>query len=274
MISHVEVKNRVHLPFKWITEETSPFQNGERYDFAPIGINLLVGPNGSGKSTLLKTISKFTMCNLLGIPFIAHRELQEMEDYFPSRYMYMMKDRKKPGLHIEKDDGLCYYMKSGKLIGTAGQTTSYPLDGHLNEAKISWENQRCSDGQSQIRELNRFIERFDKHTSPLVSDTHIWDKYDQEKLDLANSWMGSGNGTPTMLLDEPDRNLDFVQSEKLWEALFSVSHRYQIIVVSHYLPILLRQSNLNIITLKDDLYKDQGIESYLQHCKAYGKEKP
>lgn len=269
MIKSVTITNNASLPIKWITEEKSPFRNGDIFNFSPVGINVIFGPNGSGKSTLMKMLAKLTFCYEVGTPVIDHETLMYLEDYLPQKW-YSRGKRKELGITIDKDTGICYYLKSGKMVGLIGGTTKYPKTGYMDEFKESCRIQEHSDGQIQTKELDRLILRLEKHKVPEAPTCYISGEDDKKKIEVANKMMGTGEGIPTIFMDEPDRNMDYVQSSILWDKLRTLESKYQIIIASHHIP-LLNKEGVNVIPFKDDTYAGIGIPSYIRHCKSFLK---
>jgi len=272
MITSVEVVNNVNFPYEGGEERPPVFNNGEKIEFSPSKVNLIFGPNGSGKTTLLETIAKFTFCYEVGVPYISTTAVRDLDKFFTAKYYTSLRkyEATEKGLKIIKDKGLCYFMKSGKVIGLAGRTTKYPLEGFLEKAKKSWVLHRCSDGQIQSREMDRLFETLMEHQGQVLTKFYEFDEADKRTFKQAQEMTGTGEGLGTILLDEPDRNLDFIQSEILWNKLEELSKTYQIIVASHYVPALFRP-NINLIPLRDTVYQDMGIVSYIEHCKSLSR---
>lgn len=263
MLQRVLIKDNTNLPLSYASD-LETFRDGVEYKFKP-GINIIVGPNGSGKSTLIRMLSMFFWCNTgmesnyekgLGLNLNdcdrMFNEDESLRDGIVINHDYITKVFiLKPYKDMKQEEdllsiesfSLMYHSKSSSV----GEGTSLSLQSLFN--LMFKEGQTYDFITKKLKEKIGYVgdywrERYKKFL-----------KYYEENRIIP----GSSEKEITVLMDEPDRNLDIFKIDDLYEVLSFHKPQTQIIASIHN-PLLIYKlsevKDINFIELEENyLYK-------------------
>jgi energy-coupling factor transporter ATP-binding protein EcfA2 len=253
MITKVVIKDNENSPVKYI-HNLDNFSNGKEYTFNP-GVNIVVGPNGSGKSTLLKLIEKYLLIdrdkikksNISDLINIASGELYDgaevYSDYITTAFRYCNENEM-----------------------TQDQEWMSSFDSFMN----TWNSRVSSTGQSMLINLedlfNRMFSSKTNYTFPLeeIQEENEWCKKNGDTDNKFSKYLKyvknhivectEDNYEYTVLIDEPDRNLDIKNIKEIYGILNERKEHTQIISVIHN-PILIYKlskiKDINFIEMEE-----------------------
>lgn len=230
MITKIEIVDNERLTKRYAKKV---FKNGDVFEFKP-GVNIMIGPNGSGKTTLLETISDLGFCS------------ESMVSELPNMFLKLMDlfddDGKVLGgakIHCDWGKALFRYLPVSEMKGD---------DMILKNADhISLFMSRGSTGENMMTGLGMLFKRmFDGvgHKFPingleerLENANDVWKPRIQGLLDYYSENKVEGDEY-TILMDEPDRNLDINNIGTIEKILSFHKPLTQIIAVIHN-PLLI-----------------------------------
>lgn len=249
-----------------------------RIEFAP-DLNILFGPNGSGKSAILTAAAELTFCRQGGTPQLNHYRSQ---DYFewekPGSWSSSWQERmalredpryveggflKKNGIQLEKDSQPVFY--HDPLLKPGLYKESHFDDDFFSEALLSMKLNSLSLGQQAKKRFERLMERIDaflasgmKFEDKLKTPAKDFsgrphDRYSRYKVIVEELLAGNidEEGKPTLLLDEPERNMDFEEQVAFWTTTIpELNQRFQLIVATHC-PFALFLSHAKYIEMEE-----------------------
>jgi len=226
MVTKVVINNNEDTPIGYLPKLRA-FKNGKAYEFRP-GVNIIVGKNGCGKTTLMNLIKKYLLvdhsecsagewnCNINDICF-GLRGKKHMyagagvyADYRRNTFRLCHKGERKENDEIFADD-----FSTSEFFGQVWSST----------------------GQGVLHSLSSLFDRMFGEGARLLFDyTQFADnylpymKYIHDHLIEGDEW--------TVLMDEPDRNLDIENIAKIRGILNIHKPHTQIIAVIHN-PLLI-----------------------------------
>ena len=266
MIHNIKIKNLKNSKFKYLLNLGSDIAdtliNTKEITFNK-GLNVIIGENGCGKSTLINMLSTYTFCNdgeskiILGL----------YKDSISSLFTDSL------GKNVKMLDGIIvnndYRLKVIKLVLEDSRGTEDTLKNFLNFANFV-NSRGLSEGQKLIYSIGNTINRlfssdlrFD--LSPLKDSVNdLWKKYQEDvKKYITNNQVNEIDPTYSLLMDEPDRNLDILNVNQILTILSNQKPNGQMIVSIHN-PLLIyalsKQEGVNWIELSKG-YLDSVIEN-------------
>lgn len=245
MIRKIKFKDLEKLPLncKYI-KNTNIFKNDQEIEFSE-GLNLIIGKNGCGKSTLINIIGSYLMCNTLMRSKVSSIELSNIINY-DSDFNYFILD----GVDVEAD----YRVSTFKIIDKA---EGNPLNGeNVPESFIiNSEISHKSRGESNLSRLGVLSSMM---YNPKLHRFDVSEYENNDKFKLFSDYIKRNNYIPktprfTLLLDEPDNNLDMYEIDKLGNDLIEGSETSQILAVVHNPALIykLSQYDINIIEMSE-----------------------
>lgn len=261
MLQRVLIKDNTNLPLSYASD-LETFRNGTEYNFKP-GINIIVGPNGSGKSTLIRMLSMFFWCSTgmessyekgLGLNdcdkmFNKDGSLQDgiviNHDYLTKVFIL------KPYKDMKQDEDL--------------------LD--INSFSLMFYSRQSSVGEGTVLSLQSLFkmmfkegQTYDFITKELESRVNSVNDYWRERYKKFLKYYEENKIIPgpsekeiTVLMDEPDRNLDILNINDVYQVLSFHKPQTQIIASIHN-PLLIYKlsgvEDINFIELEENyLYR-------------------
>ena len=258
MITSVEFTDVNDCPHHYIKDV---FKNGDVFNFKD-GVNIIIGKNGSGKSTLLNLISMYTLCettmmsavpsNAIEYPRIfkddntVYNGVLIHHDYISKVFKY------KPAIEMNNDEAQQNFTNFNLYINTVkascGEGTMVALNCLFNElfGKNNYEYpikklQEIADSSNDVWKANI---------------TSLLNYYKANRCKL-NNW------SITVLLDEPDRNLDIDNIQQLYGILSYQKENTQLICVIHNPMLIYKLSKVEHINFVEL------TEGYLDSIKKF-----
>lgn len=246
MLQSVYIKDNQNTPYSYIPKL---FKNDTLFNFNP-GVNILIGPNGSGKSTILNIISLYLWCG----------DKLESQLHWDNFRLFSDDNELKDGVIVKHDfctkvfqykhykdfkseqEGLINFsnfktMFKGKR-SSAGENTLIALDQLFD---TMFDPNRTKDECSfVINEIIDIIEKSEVNDYYLKRYKALYKYYKEnrvvpEKLQF------------TVLMDEPDRNLDITKIDEIYGILSSERDDTQLIVSIHNPILIYKLSKLSYI---------------------------
>lgn len=246
MLTKVTITDNKNTPLPYIP---NLWDNGASWEFKP-GINIIVGENGCGKSTLLNLIATFGLCKNsivsklpdLNAPF----EVLKLDPFFNTSILGDKEESLKDGCIINMDyQGVVFrYFPAAEQKGNDGMEDIEMLSLYMERG--------CSStGESMTDALAVLIKRMNgekKVNFPIAdlkkyadSANDVWkprlnmllDYYKENRIPVTQE-----DFEFTVLMDEPDRNLDIDHIKQLYNILSYHRPMTQIVAVVHN-PVLI-----------------------------------
>lgn len=260
MITSVKIKDNTKTPFEYVSD-IEAFENGREFIFKP-GVNVIVGKNGSGKSTLLNIISMYALCEKSMCSEIPIEALD-----FPPIFDDDDDDKVLDGIDISSD----YAGKVFRLLPSAEINRDSVLK-NISNLDLYVNNIRRSYGEKVVLSLESLFNLMfgqKDYTFPIQDlveykkkSNAFWIKridsllkyYKRNRITLAES-----SFEYTVLMDEPDRNLDIDNIMQIYNVLSFHKLQTQIIAIVHNPALIYKLSKLdcvNFIEMTEGYLKD------------------
>lgn len=264
MIKRIDFSDIKNAPIGYL-EDIDFFNKNKSVTFKS-GINVIVGLNGCGKTTLLNLIRRYTLC------------LTNMTSICPSGNMEFTELLSKPsndnkicdGIKVVSDyQGVIFNMLDYKVLEGESNClqNSTKFQAYLNVIN-------CSTGEGISSGLDTlFNVMFDPKTSlefpiknlkEIAINKHSPAQSKAEQLlqyykENSFQYNNPKDFEFTVLMDEPDRNLDINKIKEVYNILSQKKENTQIIAVVHN-PILIyrlsKSKHVNIIEMTKGYVKD------------------
>lgn len=225
------------------------------------GTNIIIGENGSGKTTLIKMLTNYTFCwsgrtNLeLGI---------ESKDSVHQLFNY---NEFYSGIVVKND----YRLKVFKTIQNSDIKHHEQLN-NIDFFERALTKSKKSDGENQLYSISKTINE--------MFSTSASTNFDVLNQDVNDTWKNycniikqyikdnsvnetEDNYAITLMMDEPDRNLDINNIKQIYTILSNPKDNGQIIVTLHnplLIYSLLKMPDINVIELSKG-YKDKIVKT-------------
>lgn len=266
MIREINIVDNSRSPIKYLSK-LQAFNNGVNLKFNP-GVNIIIGKNGSGKSTLMKLLYKF---------FLIEREMksrcphftEEPALTFPSIFDNI--DNKiLDGVKVKAD------YKGSVFRFFPGDEARQKADESFSNFKMAFNSASSSVGESTINNIwSLFDMMFDQtdYNFPINDIIQLRDRsndvwkdrfnqvlkyYQENSIDISDE-----DYEFTVLMDEPDRNLDIDNIKEIYDILSYHKPQTQIIAVIHNPILILKLSKLDHINFIEL------TEGYLESIKYF-----
>lgn len=246
MITSIKITDNKRTPLRYLLD-IDAFKNDTEYKFTP-GINVIIGRNGCGKSTLLNLIAMYTFCTdtmsssvpsvALSFPCIWDDE-NRVFDGIEIHADYVGKVfRMLPHMEMKKDD----------ILDNIENFTSY-----VNGTD-------CSSGEKGIVALNSLFKSmfstkdYAFPITELLERSKGYNEMWKRKIDNLIQYYKNNHIKVdeesfeyTVLMDEPDRNLDVQNIMEVYEVLSFHKPQTQIIAVIHNPALIYKLSKLDCV---------------------------
>lgn len=254
MIEKVIINDNTNTPFGY-TDELDAFYNGREFDFKT-GVNIIIGENGSGKSTLLNIISQVTLC---------HRNIMSTMPNTAYEYPNIIDNlghKLRDGVDVKCDylNKVFRFRPKSDFNHQEEQNDSINFNSYLNSMNASVGEQTMVavnvlfDTMFSTKDLKFPI---DKLFEAQKSANDVWSDLINKLLKYYKRnaiKMDSSNREFTILMDEPDRNLDIENLKHIYSVLSFHKEYTQIIACVHN-PILIyklsKLEDVNIIEMEE-----------------------
>ena len=214
------------------------------------GKNIIIGENGSGKTTLMNLLRDYTMCN-------------PDKTNINTKNYYLHKFFDERGLLDEKEENLLdgvdvkanYDIKYHYLVENYGKSDISEMEvlmktfSTTNKSMGEMLKTRTSILLQESFQDSRAEYKFTEILNKLkLGVNSLWG----ERLDELVKYYSKNNikedvSIFTVLLDEPDRNLDIYGLEELYPVLSYPKERNQVIAVIHNIALIYKLSKLKNI---------------------------
>lgn len=231
MITSVKINDNKRIPFGYISD-IKAFENGAEFEFQP-GVNIIIGKNGSGKSTLLNLISMYTLCDktmcskipiyALGFPSIFDEDkvfdgIDVKADYAGKVFRLMSHIEMENDEILDSIDNFGLYMNG--LSGSFGEKAVCSISSLFNFMF----NQK--DYGFPIDELKKRKEGTNELWASRIES--LLDYYKKNRVEVPEK-----DFEFTVIMDEPDRNLDIENIMQIYDILSFHKPKTQIIAAIH-----------------------------------------
>lgn len=241
MITEIYIRDNENTPITYLPK-LDKFKNGTKYEFKE-GVNVIVGENGSGKTTLLNLIRAYLLvddkecdkgnynCNInkLFRSFYNEKSMLDGVDVYAD---YERNTFRLCHANEISDDGV---MKDFNSFGTYVTQKHSSTGESVNIALTSLFNMMFSANAKLKYDYGKLADMYPMYV-----------EYVSKHKIKGNEW--------TIIMDEPDRNLDIEHIDEILEILSFHKEQTQIISVVHN-PLLIyslsKNKEVNIIELTD-----------------------
>ena len=237
MIERVLIRDNKNAPLHYLSD-LDAFKNGTEYVFKP-GVNVIVGENGSGKTTLLKLIERYLLVDksecslgmyggviraLVGLKEAVPDGIDVYADYDKNTFRLCHKAEK------NNDDMMSSFSAFGETFLQMHSSTGEGVNIALN----SLFKRNFSEDAKLKFDYNKVGERVKSYGEYIKN----------HRVQVHDEW--------TIILDEPDRNLDIDNIGNIKNILSFHKKNTQVIAVVHN-PLLIyalsKKKNINLIEL-------------------------
>jgi predicted ATPase len=241
MIYKVVIKDNQKSPIRYLPDLDN-FQNGKEFIFKP-GVNIIVGENGCGKTTLMNLIRKYLMVDYMDC------DKGEYRCNINSLYDGLGQMSFLDGIDVYAD-----YWKNIFRLSHAGEKEQSQELKTFEDFGTMFTQRHSSTGEGVLVAINSLFNYMFSKKAQLTYDYSQFKESDPLYWKYVKSHQQEGSDEWTILMDEPDRNLDIENVDTIKNILSFHKPQTQIIAVVHS-PLLIcslsKKKDINIIEMTE-----------------------
>lgn len=240
MVYTVVIKDNKNSPINYLSD-LQAFKNGTEYTFKP-GVNIIVGENGCGKTTLMNIIKKYLMVDYTECNKGMYR------CNINSLYEGALDNK----ALLDGVDVYADYQKNTFRLSHAGEKESKQAIETFEDFGTMFTQRHSSTGESVLVAINSLFSYMFSKKAQLIYDYSQFKESDPLYWEYIKSHQQEGSDEWTILMDEPDRNLDIENIDQIKGILSFHKPQAQMIAVVHN-PLLIcslsKNKSINIIEM-------------------------
>lgn len=272
MIAELNIVDVPTLPIAW-WKDIKQLKGIKKIEFSK-GLNVIFGRNNSGRSSLLSLLAKlfhaeerrFSTITRDSMGEIFHLAGHSKQSRLSSvkishdgkGVVYYTPHKKPVEVPIKINNGIIQSAVQALIPAPASALGSPGVPIKMMTKSILTKG---TSGRAAIKEIEELIDKASKCKPPSCRlKVDNLDDLDKRRLAIMNEWLKPNikSGPPTLLLDEPDKNLDIPRQRYMWKMLSKAAIENQIIVSSNSL-FCLDLPDTNYIELSD---------GYIDECRS------
>ena len=241
MIYKVTIEDNKKSPIRYLSD-LKKFRNGAEYVFKP-GVNVIVGENGCGKTTLMKLIESYLMV-----------DKEECD-----RGLFNSNINRLYGLAKSKDEAfldgvsvIADYQKNTFRLCHVAEKGNDDAMKSFRDFGTFFEQRHASTGEGVHMALESMFEMMFSHDAKLTYDYSQFKDIYPQYVEYVEKHRNTAVNEWTILMDEPDRNLDIENIDEIKGVLSFHKPQTQVIAVIHN-PLLIynlsKNEEVNIIEM-------------------------
>ena len=243
MVYKVVIKDNKKSPIRYLPDLDN-FQNNKEFIFKP-GVNIIVGENGCGKTTLMNLIRRYLMVDYMDC------DKGEYRGNINRLYESALSDKR--GL-LAGVDVYADYQRNTFRLSHAGEKEKEQAIETFEDFGTMFTQKTSSTGESVLVAINSLFGYMFSKKAKLTYDYSQFKESDPLYWEYVKSHQQEGSDEWTILMDEPDRNLDIENIDQIKRILSSHKPQTQMIAVVHN-PLLIcslsKKKSINIIEMTE-----------------------
>jgi ATPase subunit of ABC transporter with duplicated ATPase domains len=226
MVYSVVIKDNQNSPIHYLSD-LKTFKNGTEYIFKP-GVNIIVGENGCGKTTLMNLIKKYLLVDYTdcSIGLYGSNINGLYENPMEQKPLY-------DGVDVYAD-----YQKNTFRLSHAGEKESNQAVETFEDFGTMFTQRTSSTGEGVLVAVNSLFKYMFSKDAPLTFNYKQFKERDPLYYKYITEHRKTDVDEFTILMDEPDRNLDIENIDQIKAILSFHKPQTQVIAVVHN-PLLI-----------------------------------
>ena len=240
MVYSVFIEDNKNSPIRYLSD-LKAFKNGTEYVFKP-GVNIIVGENGCGKTTLMNLIKKYLLVDYTDCSIGPYRS--------NINGLYENPMEQKPlydGVDVYAD-----YHKNTFRLSHAGEKESKQAIETFEDFGTMFTQKTSSTGEGVLVAVNSLFSYMFSTKAPLTFNYEQFKERDPLYYKYITEHRKTEVDEFTILMDEPDRNLDIENIDQIKAILSFHKPQTQLIAVVHNPLLIYNLSNnkdVNVIEM-------------------------
>ena len=246
MVYKVGIQDNQKTPIRYLPDLDN-FQNGKEFLFKP-GVNIIVGENGCGKTTLMNLIKTYLL--------VDYTECGK--GMFRCGINSLYKDFLDKGVLLDGADVYADYQRNTFRLSHAGEKEKGHALNTFQDFGTMFTQEHSSTGEGVLIAVNSLFSCMFGGKAALTYDYKQFKESDPLYWEYVKNHHQEGSDEWTILMDEPDRNLDIENIDQI-KGILSFHKEYtQIIAVVHN-PLLIcnlsKNKEVNMIEMTEGYVK-------------------